>query len=111
TYRRWRSGPEIGLAVLSLVRAPQSLRAPPSANRSLLLETTRHDVFTLFPPSDGVTVSDGFDGGLNPTARSCRTECYDGQKFELKQLLILPSVDFQQTALSRTCPSSKHREP
>ncbi|KAK1701288.1 hypothetical protein BDP55DRAFT_15938 [Colletotrichum godetiae] len=32
TYRRRRSGPESGLAISNLVRAPQSLRAP-SANR------------------------------------------------------------------------------
>ncbi|EXF82780.1 hypothetical protein CFIO01_12454 [Colletotrichum fioriniae PJ7] len=103
TYRRRRSGPESGLAALDLVRAPQSLRAP-SANRLLLLETTRHDVFTLFTPSDGVMVSDGFDGGLDPTARSRRTECSAGQKFGLKYLFLLLPVDLEQPALSRTAP-------
>ncbi|KAG7058418.1 hypothetical protein JMJ77_0005794, partial [Colletotrichum scovillei] len=71
---------------------------------SLLLETTRHDVFALFTPSDGVMVSDGFDGGLDPTARSRRTECCAGQKFGLKYLFLLPSVDLDQPALSCTAP-------
>ncbi|KAI3529270.1 hypothetical protein CSPX01_15654 [Colletotrichum filicis] len=34
-------------------------------------------------------VSDGFDGGLNPTARSRRIECCAGQKFGLKYLFFL----------------------
>ncbi|KAK1492173.1 hypothetical protein CTAM01_09967 [Colletotrichum tamarilloi] len=87
TYHRRRSGPQSGLATLNL---------------SLLLETRRHDVFTLFTPSDGVMVSDGFDGGLNPTARSRRIECCAGQKFGLKYLFFLSSVDLEQPALSCT---------
>ncbi|KAK1454326.1 hypothetical protein CCUS01_10620, partial [Colletotrichum cuscutae] len=99
TYHRRRSGPQSGLATLNLVRAPPSLRAP-SANRlspsvstlNFLLIAAgllRHDVFTLFTPTDSVIVSDRFNGGLNPTARSRRTECCAGQKFGLKYLFFL----------------------
>ncbi|KAK1731564.1 uncharacterized protein BDZ83DRAFT_163300 [Colletotrichum acutatum] len=72
-------------------------------------------------------VSDGFDGGLNPTARSRRTECCAGQKFGLKYLFLLPSVDLERLALSCTacelpqssrsgttcllCSPPKHRQP
>ncbi|KAK1533684.1 hypothetical protein CPAR01_10392 [Colletotrichum paranaense] len=112
TYHRRRSGPQSGLATLNLVRAPQSLRAP-SANRlspsvptlNFLLIAAgllRHDVFTLFTPSDGVMVSDGFDGGLNPTARSRRIECCAGQKFGQKYLFFLSSAYLEQPALSCT---------